>query len=269
MVMSKNLLRFDITLGDKQQEVKVFKGLKQLCTFIDTFGDNPITFTRVLGLHEYKFINGDLTLKKLTRTVNFIAKNKIDKDIKDKIITLDLETRTLDNIMIPYCISYFDGVKATSLYLSDYKDSDDMLATCITSLLQRKYNGYKIYVHNLSNFDGIFLLRILSNIDNFILIPVMKDGKIINLNISQRVNGRKYQVDIRDSLLMLPLSLRKLCSAFNIDSLDSKSIFPYAFVNNPNISLLYEGVVPSREFFSDISIQDYLGYSKGFSEESL
>lgn len=36
-----------------------------------------------------------------------------------------------------------------------------MLTNCILSLCRFKYNNYKIYVHNLANFDGIFLLKIL------------------------------------------------------------------------------------------------------------
>jgi hypothetical protein len=184
--------------------------------------------------------------------------------LNEKFITLDIETRTINNIFIPYCISYFDGIKSTSVYLSDYLNSDDMLTSCIISLFKRKYSGYKIYVHNLSHFDGIFLLRLLTNIPNFTLKPVIRDGKLINLALSRIISGRKYTICFRDSLLIMPLSLKKLCKAFNISHQESKTIFPYEFVNNSTVSLLYEGEVPSQKYFNSISNDDYNEYKNNY-----
>jgi len=199
-------------------------------------------------------IDSKLALTKLKRRVKFFNKINTDKKINTNFIALDIETRTIDNIFIPYCISYFDGIKATSFYLSDYKNSDDMLTNCIISLLKRKYNGYKIYVHNLSNFDGIFLLRLLTNIPNFTLKPVIRDGKLINLALSRIISGRKYTISFRDSLLMLPVSLRKLAINFGVAN---KGVFPYEFVNNPDIPLNYSGAVPDIKFYNNLSQEDY------------
>lgn len=44
-----------------------------------------------------------------------------------------------------------------------------------------KYNNYKVYIHNLSNFDGIFLLRILATMKDSKLIPIIKDDRMIAL----------------------------------------------------------------------------------------
>ena len=41
-----------------------------------------------------------------------------------------------------------------------------MINKVIKSLLKPKYNNYNIYVHNLSNFDGIFLLENLISFKN-------------------------------------------------------------------------------------------------------
>lgn len=239
-------------------------GNKVLYQFTDIFGENSTSFTRSIGLDEYLFKNGELLLKQKSRKVSFFELLKTDKKMKNKFITLDIETRTIDSVFIPYCISYFDGKETFPFYLSDYIDSEDMLSSCIVSLLKRKYNGYKIYVHNLSNFDGIFLLRILSNMPSFNLTPIMKDGKLINLNLSRRINSKKYQIDFRDSLLMLPLSLRKLCKAFNVDLASSKTIFPYDFVNLSDVSLNYDGIVPDFEYFSAVSKSDYDNYKNKY-----
>src|SRR5580692_4249205 len=136
---SKLPLRYEITIKENEAEIKIIVGNKTLYNITDIFGNDSSSFTRIIGLHEYIFVDGVLVLKKLKRKVNFFDKISSDKTINNKFITLDIETRTIDNIFIPYCISYFDGIKATSFYLSDYKNSDDMLTSCIISLLKRKY----------------------------------------------------------------------------------------------------------------------------------
>jgi len=140
---------------------------------------------------------------------------------------MDLETFTNNGIVIPYRFSIFDGQHSYSFYLSDYNSSDQMLIETVKFLMKRKYTGYKIYLHNFSNFDGIFLIRILSSLSDKIK-PIIRDNRIIDLNLIQ--NCILY---FRDSYLMLPSSLRKLAIQFNVDN---KGIFPYNFFNNPNIS---------------------------------
>lgn len=63
---------------------------------------------------------------------------------------MDLETNTIDGIMIPYCVSIFDGKVSKSFYLTDYKDSDQMLKASITYLMKRKYHQHKVFLHNFS-----------------------------------------------------------------------------------------------------------------------
>lgn len=55
--------------------------------------------------------------------------------------------------MIPYALSIYDGKQKISLYFSDYLTSDEMLIASITSLLRKKYDRYKIYIHNFSHFE--------------------------------------------------------------------------------------------------------------------
>jgi hypothetical protein len=76
-------------------------------------------------------------------------------------MTLDIETFINDNNeMIPYCICVYDGNKNYSYYLTDYNNYHDMIKIAISSLLKPKYNNYKIYIHNLSNFDATFFFLI-------------------------------------------------------------------------------------------------------------
>jgi hypothetical protein len=228
-----------------------------LLEFTDILGSNSTSFTRIFKNQEFIYKDGKLLLKKLTRKTQFINKIKTNKQIYNKFLTLDIETRTINNIIKPYCISIFNGSKANSFYLSDFKNEDEMLLKAIKSLLRGGYNKYKVYVHNLSNFDGVFLLRILSSIPNTMLDPIIKDGKMINLNFTWKSSADSkdfYRISFRDSYLLLPSSLRKLAKAFAVES---KGIFPYLFVNDPNILLNYEGIIPDFKFYSDLSLEDY------------
>jgi hypothetical protein len=101
--------------------------------------------------------------------------------LKNKFLTLDLETRTIDGILSPYCVGIYDGKNKLSFYLSDYKSIDAMMKSAIKSLMRFKYNGWKVYVHNGSAFDYIFLMRIITQLG--IVNPLIKDGKFINLEL--------------------------------------------------------------------------------------
>jgi hypothetical protein len=71
-----------------------------------------------------------------------------DYKIENKIITIDLETRTIDKIMETYYLSIYDGKQISSFYLNDYNTSEEMLISAIKSIMIKKYDKYKIYLHN-------------------------------------------------------------------------------------------------------------------------
>jgi len=56
-----------------------------------------------------------------------------------------------------------------------------MLRSAIKYLMKPKYNNYRIYIHNFSFFDAIFLLRILSELTHINIKPIIRDGRIIDL----------------------------------------------------------------------------------------
>jgi hypothetical protein len=72
-----------------------------------------------------------------------------------------------------------------NLLLSDYKSGKEgeleMVKDTFNKFKSRKYNYYKIYIHNLSHFDGIFLLKYLSLIGN--IKPLMRNGLIYNIRL--------------------------------------------------------------------------------------
>jgi hypothetical protein len=237
------------------------------------------SFVRKINNHTYTFENNILITKELKRKVDFIKKGDESYYITKKFLTLDIETMMFkksdtENKLIPYCISYYDGLKFKSFYLSDYKDSDTMIIECLKSLMIRKYLGYKVYIHNFSKFDGIFLLKnIISLFPN--VEPIIKDDQLINIKCNFGPLNKnlkpKYNISFRDSLLTLPSSLKNLAVNFNVEN---KGLFPYKFVTN-DISLNYIGKIPDYKFFIDefkkegnITIDEYKHYCNSFKNDN-
>jgi DNA polymerase type B, organellar and viral len=255
-----------------------------LLTFTDSsFNKEAGIFKRFIDHynHEYFYKDNALIAKTIEKKVSVLEPIKKDKLIKNKLITLDIETIVKKGIHIPFCVSFYDGKNKFSFYLSNYKDSEDMLIAVIESLLKPKYSGYNVYVHNLSDFDSIFFFKLLATFKSkhftTKLTPIFRESNTINLklNYSKIENKRtlKYHINFRDSLLILPESLDKLANNFNLDT--KKTIYPYSFVNDKfnvnagninNLILNYIGPVPSIDFFPDnINPAEFIKYLLSFS----
>jgi hypothetical protein len=171
---------------------------------------------------------------------------------------MDIETFVKNNVHVAYAISFFNGENCNSYYLTDYKNSENMIINCINELMIKKYDNYKIYIHNLSGFDANFLLKILVNLGE--IKPIIHNKKIISITF--KMNG--YVVTFKDSQQMLIGSLRKLAKAFGVET--QKSIFPYSFVNENNLN--YNGYIPDFKYFDSISKSEYLIYYEIFKNKT-
>lgn len=132
-----------------------------------------------------------------------------------------------------------------------------MMIDCLKSILKRKYNYYKVYAHNMAKFDIIFLLKYLVKLGD--IKPIIHNGKFISLTISYGDNNQ-YNIEFKDSILLLLYSLKSLCTSFNIE--EGKLLFPHLFVNENNLE--YKGEVPTIENFIDLSKNDYQNYKQKF-----
>src|SRR6266478_3866382 len=54
-----------------------------------------------------------------------------------------------------------------------------MLIQAIKDLMIKKYDNHNVYIHNLSKFDGIFLLKILANLGQ--IKPLIHHGDLISI----------------------------------------------------------------------------------------
>ena len=233
---------------------------KTIISFTDELLDvnNLGTFKRTIKNQILYFREGQLEYREKNYNYPIIPKLQERSHLINKFITMDLETFKENGVLVPYAVSIYDGKNINNkfFYLSDYKNSTDMLINAIKSIMTRKYHCYKVYLHNFSNFDGIFLLDILNQITDKIEIK-KNEGRFIDIKI--HFNNDKYKLHFRDSLLMLPASLDKLAHQFNVES---KSIFPYDFVNSQNLN--YKGSVPDIKYFKNMSLNYYNKYSSEY-----
>ena len=89
-----------ITVNDSKTYVEIFKNLTVVISYTDTKINDTI-FTRELGSTLYTIENNELKLTQSIKLTNKISNKKISiKQIK-KFLTMDLETQTIDNKIIP------------------------------------------------------------------------------------------------------------------------------------------------------------------------
>lgn len=238
----------------------VWLGSREMFYFQDTLGSNPQTFKRVINDRTtFYYQNGNCVYSEEIKKCSFITRKKADYTIKENFITMDLETRQMSNGSLEVIsISIYDGKNVNSFYLSNYNNSSELMNASLLSLLKRSYSGYRIYLHNFSNFDGIFLLKVMAGMNQCTVGRCIKrDSNIIEIQLKYKINTRDYSIYFRDSCLLLPSSLKKLGDAFNVDT--KKSIFPYKFVSESR-NLDYIGQVPSIQYFENITLDEYNKY---------
>jgi hypothetical protein len=240
---------------EKENQIEYFKNQNLILEFKDNkYSEGK--FLRILGKRKLFFENGNKTLEISSIVTPFITKIKKDKVEINNFLTLDIETFG-SNELIPYLIKFFDGKKSYYFFLSDYNSIELMMEACFKELFTRKYNKYQVYVHNLTKFDIIFLLKYL--VKHVSVKPLIHRGRIIQLATNYGPN-LKYKLTFKDSFLMLLASLAKLGQSFNVDI--KKSIFPHKFVNENNLN--YIGKVPDFKYFYNISKEEYLNYCESF-----
>lgn len=194
-------------------------------------------------------------ITKILLILKFIQPLVRSDTLKINIITLDIETFIKDGVHIPYVISWYDGIIFKSYYLSDFKDSNILLITAIKDIMIKKYDNYKVYIHNLAGFDGIFLLKILANLGE--CQPIIHNDKIISIIFGLN----DYIVTFKDSQQLLLGSLRNLGKSFSVET--QKSIFPYKFVNENNLDFI--GTIPDFKYFDGLSSLDYNCYIENYN----
>jgi hypothetical protein len=258
---------YHINIFEKELKVNLKIKDKTILEFTDKILEKGKlnSFIRRIKNQEYIFIDGNSTIKKIKKSTTFLKPIHPQGFFSTHFLTMDLETRTIDSRMSPYSLSIYDGKITTSFYLLNYINSDELLKSAIRFVMRPKYHNYKVYLHNFSFFDGIFLLKVLSELTDIKIKPKVRDGRIIDLKFPFYIFNNKINLYFRDSYLLLPSSLSKLALNFKVSN---KGIFPYKFVNNKDIPLDYIGEIPKHKYFDNLSLQDYNNYCNSFENKS-
>jgi hypothetical protein len=94
----------DIIQKDNKNIVKFYKEGDITYEYIDYKIDES-SFYRVLNNKKFTFVNNELVLLTIDKSVKYIKPLLEDGTLTNKIITMDIETFVKDRIMIPYNIS--------------------------------------------------------------------------------------------------------------------------------------------------------------------
>lgn len=173
---------------------------------------------------------------------------------------MDLETILIDNVHVPYLLSWYNGKNTHSYFIhstNTYSLEENilkMVESAMNDICTRKYRNYRVYLHNFSKFDGYFLTKYLSKLGY--CDPIIHKGRIISLNFTS--HNSPYTIIFKDSYLLLPASLRSLGKSFGINA--QKGIFPYKFGD-----INFTGPVPDITYFTHLSLIDYEIYKQSYN----
>ena len=259
ILQAEDNLIIKILNSENKNSIEIFKNGDLIIKFTD-IKLNDSRFVRILDNKKYYFENNQQILFSKEIKSKFISKLSKSNKLKNNFITLDIETFIKNNVLIPFCISIYDGKRAYSYFISDFNNSEELIISALKSIMIRKYNDYNIYIHNMAKFDIIFLLRYLVQLGK--VEPIIHNGRIISINLNFGKDF-EYKLHFKDSYLLLLNSLAKLTIGFGVNSL--KSIFPFFYVTENNLN--YIGDVPDIKYFNKISKDDYLSYCNNFKNQ--
>ena len=265
-INGENVHRFMVRNGTRIYTIDVSKnGLINHVTiegaialsWIDTkISDDLIK--REIGKSIIYFLNGERILTKKQLNAHPFKKVSVDTELDSKFVTMDIETINLQGEITPYLICAHNGMESITSYgktVDQIIDQKALFSSFINQLLTFFSNEcfsskqMVVYAHNFSKFDGVFLLKHLLSYGK--VEPIIFNGKLMSVKLKLNVEGyRDKTIIFKDSLLLLPLSLRKLCTAFSVES--PKGYFPFLLTN-----IFYTGVIPKFEYWTGITLNEY------------
>lgn len=176
--------------------------------------------------------------------------------------TIDLETFEDDGLNKCYALGFYTYKDECKVYyINKDLDSVKLVHECFEELLRPKYKDILFYIHNLGKFDAPFIIKNLCLYNNtdqgkknpYYFETITRDSDILSLTVKRKVEGKVRSIKIKDSVAILPNSLRNLGKDYKIEV--AKSYFPYNFTKIN--TLFYIGQTPDIKYYKDISLDEY------------
>jgi hypothetical protein len=171
---NKKLFQIDVSLDGLVNKVTVL-GLSDLHWTDTKFTEG---FKRDIGRTSIYFVDGEPVLRKYLLPGKPFNKLSVDKTVISKFVTMDIETINVDNKLTPYLICAYDGKD----YISSFgKDQNALFGSFFDQLLLTFNKTLIVYAHNLSGFDGVFLLKHLIPYGK--VTPLIHNGKLMSITL--------------------------------------------------------------------------------------
>ena len=249
--------QFDIYNNGTVNKVTILGSIN--LTWVDTQISVDL-FKREIGKSTIFFLGGEKVLIKKQINAKPISTQTVDTELVSNFITMDMETKNDQGKLIPYLICGYNGKDYITSYANENLDQKALFTSFINQLVTffiKGNNTITVYAHNLSGFDGIFLLKHLLTLGK--VTPLIHNGKIITIKVRLNISGYIGKTIVfKDSYLLLPQSLRSLCEAFNI--VTPKGHFPF-LLNE----IFYKGVLPRLELWTGLELPEYVKLLNKFS----
>jgi DNA polymerase type B, organellar and viral len=168
-------------------------------------------FKREIQKSTIYFLDGEVVLRKQVLSGAPFKRMKVAKSINNRFVTMDIETIKKDNQLVPYLINAYNGEDHITSYVDSNMNQKVLFSKFIEGLLTffvKRSTRLTVFAHNLSGFDGIFLMQHLLAFGK--VTPLIFEGQIKSIELKLNVAGYFGKTIIfKDSYLLLPFSLRK------------------------------------------------------------
>lgn len=172
------------------------------------------------------------------------------KGMIKEILVGDIETMLVNDVHLIVGISTFNGLSNDTQIINfeceNLIDSSiKIVRTWIENLALQNRTNSTIYFHNLGKFDGYLLMKELRNTNKYKTKIIIRENTIYEITIE--VFGKCFI--IRDSYLMIPLSLKESGELFNRNY--KKSEFAFNEVSIESLKTDYKLVERLKDYLEN------------------
>lgn len=254
-----DMLTNEILLISKNNINTMKRGFINPKSLDEKFAKDPINELK-------KFITLDFeTITNMTGNEENTSKTFIDPIL---LTTYDFYNNNINSIQFQR-INYPNFIAPYLEEITEMKyDNMVKIGDYIGQFMTHKFHKFRIYAHNMSGFDGIFILNsllLLQENNNIKIIPTKRDNKMISIkvlfNYDEKYNRYRHHIIFHDSYSILLTSLDKLSKNFLQDSpdlmkLENKEILEILTNREVRIKKIYNK--PKYDYF----IHQLYNYSK-------